>query len=141
MDKSPFQRVAGRDLGAEMRRGSSPRLWPPAAVLGSLCGNQARRLGVGWLLILGLATVADGQEAVRLSMAGEAAAAAQRRANSTIGYYNLKLGPTAWNFNAGLGVDYNSNVNYTEDDPEADFIFRPHDRRANALAGHGPEQH
>lgn len=125
MDKSPFQRVAGRDLGAEMCRGSSPRLWPPAAVVGSFCGNHARRLGAGWFLLLGLATVANGQEAVRLSMAGEAAAAAQRRANSTIGYYNLKLGPTAWNFNAGLGVDYNSNVNYTEDDPEADFVIRP----------------
>jgi hypothetical protein len=82
-------------------------------------------LGAGWLLLLGLATVADGQEAVRMSMAGEAAAAAQRRAASTIGYYNLKLGPTAWNFNAGLGVDYNSNVYNTEDDPEGDFIFRP----------------
>jgi len=76
-------------------------------------------------LLLGLATVANGQEAVRLSMAGEAAAAAQRRAASTSGYYNLKLGPTAWNFGAGLGMEYNSNVNNTEDDPEGDLLFRP----------------
>jgi hypothetical protein len=60
-----------------------------------------------------------------MSMAGAQAAAAQRRAASTIGYYNLKLGPTAWNFGAGLGVDYNSNVNNTEYNPEGDFIFRP----------------
>jgi hypothetical protein len=58
-------------------------------------------------------------------MASAEAAAAQRRAASTIGYYNLKLGPTTWNFNAGLGVDYNSNVNNTEYNPEGDFIFRP----------------
>ena len=80
---------------------------------------------MGSLLFLGLATVAQGQEAVRMSMAGAAAAAAQRQAASTIGYYNLNLGPTAWNFGAGLGVDYNSNVNYSENNPEGDFIFRP----------------
>ncbi len=60
-----------------------------------------------------------------MSLASAEAAAARRRAASTVGYYNLKLGPTAWNFGAGLGVDYNSNVNYTESNPEGDFIFRP----------------
>jgi hypothetical protein len=68
---------------------------------------------------------AHGQEAVRLSMASAEAAAARRRAASSMGYYNLKLGPTDWRFGAGLGVDYNSNVNYTEENPEGDFIFRP----------------
>ena len=72
-----------------------------------------------------LVTAARGQEAVRMSLASAEAAAARRRAASTVGYYNLKLGPTAWNFGAGLGVDYNSNVNYTESNPEGDFIFRP----------------
>ena len=60
-----------------------------------------------------------------MSMASAEAAEARRRAATTIGYYNLKLGPTAWNFGVGLGVDYNSNVNNTESNPEADFIFRP----------------
>ena len=58
-------------------------------------------------------------------MASAAAAKARRGADSTLGYYNLKLGPTAWNFGAGLGMDYNSNVNNTESNPEGDFIFRP----------------
>jgi len=60
-----------------------------------------------------------------MSIASAEAAEARRWAATTIGYYNLKLGPTAWKFGAGLGVDYNSNVNYTESDPEWDFIFRP----------------
>jgi hypothetical protein len=78
------------------------------------------------LLVLGLATTAQGQESIRMSMASAAAAEARQRAASTIGYYNLKLGPTAWNFGADLGLDYNSNVNYSQTDPEGDFIFRPH---------------
>ena len=60
-----------------------------------------------------------------MSMASSEAAEARRRAASTIGYYNLKLGPTAWNFGTGLGLDYNSNVYYTEANPSADLIFRP----------------
>jgi hypothetical protein len=91
----------------------------------------ARRQGcVAWAVALlflapGTLTPARGQEAVQMSIASEQAAAARRQAASTIGYYNLKLGPTAWNFGAGLGTEYNSNVYYTESNPEGDFIFRP----------------
>jgi hypothetical protein len=77
------------------------------------------------LLVPGTLTPARGQEPVRMSIASEQAAEARRRAATTIGYYNLKLGPTAWNFGTGLEVDYNSNVNLTESNPEGDFIFRP----------------
>ena len=70
-------------------------------------------------------TMSRGQEAVRMSIASAEAAEARRKAATTVGYYNLKLGPTAWNFGAGLGVDYNSNVNNVESNPEGDFIFRP----------------
>ena len=58
-------------------------------------------------------------------MASAAAAEARRKAASTTGYYNLKLGPTAWNFSAGLGLEYNDNVNLTQNSPEADLIFLP----------------
>jgi hypothetical protein len=117
--------VARRVLGGGMRLGllfgqSSPGAGPLKFGEHSVWSPVA----AGFLL-LGLATAVRGQEAVRMSMAGAAAAAAQRQAASTIGYYNLKLGPTAWNFGAGLGVDYNSNVNNTEDNPEGDLIFRP----------------
>ena len=79
----------------------------------------------GVCLFLELLTVARGQEAVRMSIASAEAAEARSKAASTIGYYNLKLGPTAWNFGAGLGVQYNSNVNNVESNPEGDFIFSP----------------
>jgi hypothetical protein len=76
------------------------------------------------LLLPGLGP-ARGQEAVRMSIASAEAAAARHRAATTVGYYNLKLGPTAWNFSTGLGLDYNSNVYNVESNPEGDFIFRP----------------
>lgn len=60
-----------------------------------------------------------------MSIASAQAAEARRQAATTIGYYNLKLGPTAWNFGTGLGVAYNSNVNTTESNPEGDIIFSP----------------
>jgi len=60
-----------------------------------------------------------------MSIASAQAAEARRRTATTVGDYNLKLGPTTWNFGAGLGVAYNSNVNYTESNPEGDFIFSP----------------
>jgi hypothetical protein len=70
-------------------------------------------------------TAARGQEAVRMSIASEQAAEARRKAATSVGYYNLQLGPTAWNFTAGLGMDYNSNVYLTEDNPQGDFILSP----------------
>jgi hypothetical protein len=93
-----------------------------------LVKQQARR--VAWaaallLLLAGTLTPAWGQEAVRMSIASEQAAEAQHRAAATVGYYNLKLGPTAWNFGTGLGVQYNSNVQLVDNQPEGDFIFTP----------------
>jgi len=77
------------------------------------------------LLLAGLLTPARGQEAIQMSIASAEAAEARHKTASTIGYYDLKLGPTAWNFGTGLEVDYNSNVYNTEFNPEGDFIFRP----------------
>lgn len=69
---------------------------------------------------------AQGQEALRISMAGDLAAARQQADNS-IGYYNLLLGPTAWRFSSGLALEYNDNVRLqqTGQGDEGDFIFRP----------------
>jgi hypothetical protein len=82
-------------------------------------------LGAALLLLLGLPRAAQAQESVRMSLASAAAAEDRQKAASSFGYYNLKLGPTAWSFSATLGVDYNDNVNYTETNPEGDIIFRP----------------
>ena len=71
------------------------------------------------------AASAPAQEALRQSMAGEAAEEASRQAASSVGYYNLMLGPVAWRFSSGLEADYNDNVNLRPNNPDGDFIFRP----------------
>jgi hypothetical protein len=71
------------------------------------------------------AGTAPAQEALRQSLAGEAAAAAGKQAASTIGYYNLMLGPVAWRFSSGLSSEYNDNVNLRPSNPDGDFIFQP----------------
>ena len=65
-----------------------------------------------------------GQEALRISMAGDLAAATRQQAESSIGYYNLLWGPVAWRFSPGLGMDYNDNVR-DQQNAQGDFILRP----------------
>jgi hypothetical protein len=67
---------------------------------------------------------ARGQESLRISMAGDIAAESRQQNNSSIGYYNLLLGPTAWRFSSGLGLEFNSNVRL-QADAESDLIIRP----------------
>jgi len=84
------------------------------------------RIGVPLLFLLGLwAGGVRGQESVRLSIASSQAAEARHRAESTVGFYNLKLGPTGWRFGTALAIEYNDNVDNQEVNPESDFIFRP----------------
>src|SRR5438552_13461077 len=66
-----------------------------------------------------------GQETVRMSLAGAEAAEARRKANSSIGYYNLKLGLAAVRVSSSLGIEGNDNVNNTATNAEADVSFRP----------------
>jgi len=67
--------------------------------------------------------IVRGQEALRISTAGDLAAAARQQAESSIGYYNLLWGPVAWRFSSGLAVDYNDNVRLQAQNAEGDFIF------------------
>ena len=60
-----------------------------------------------------------------MSLASAQAAEARHLAATTIGYYNLQLGDSYWNFSAALGADYDSNVNLTQQNAEDDYIFRP----------------
>lgn len=75
--------------------------------------------------LLWLAKAAYSQEALRMSLAGDVAAENQRQAESTIGYYNVLLGPVACRFSSGLELDYNDNVKYQSQNREGDFILRP----------------
>jgi hypothetical protein len=76
------------------------------------------------------------QEALRVSLAGQEAAEARRRAATAPGYYNLKLGDWRLRFSSMFGVEYDDNVNLEDtsigsgtnrisNNPESDFILRP----------------
>ena len=84
-----------------------------------------RRLFVIASGVMLFAGTAPAQEALRQSLAGEAAATASQQAVATVGYYNLKLGPVAWRFSSALDAEYDDNVKLVPSQPEGDFIFRP----------------
>lgn len=65
------------------------------------------------------------QDALRMSLAGDLAAETQRQAANSLGYYNLQMGPTAWRFSSGLGLQYNDNVRLQSQNQQGDFIVRP----------------
>jgi hypothetical protein len=86
--------------------------------------SQVIALMTIFFVILSDASV-RGQEALRLSLAGDSVAQANQRAAATVGYYNLLIGPTSWSFTSGLGIFYNDNVFLEETDPKGDVIFQP----------------
>jgi hypothetical protein len=103
--------------------------------------SSARRIGLAALVaVLCAAPLTRAQDAIRPSLAGEAAAEARRQAIDKIPY-NLQVGPIKFRFSATMGFEYNDNVNLAEDgsfialtstgpvvlttDPQSDFILRP----------------
>ncbi len=102
---------------------------------------SARRLGLALTLSLCCAaTAVRAQDAVRPSLAGEAASEARRQSIDHIPY-NLMVGPVRLRVSATAGFEYNDNVNLASDetetfltpgglvtlstDQQSDFIFRP----------------
>ncbi|MFN2542855.1 MAG: outer membrane beta-barrel protein [Chthoniobacterales bacterium] len=76
------------------------------------------------LSLLCTASVSLGQDAVRPSLAGEAAAEARRQDIDRIPY-NLLMGPIRFRVSASAGVEYNSNINYSEVNEQEDVIITP----------------
>lgn len=80
-----------------------------------------------------LASIASGQEALRISLAGEEAAAARRAAfehqsgNVDLGFASLLVG-------AALTLELNDKVNYSDFDAQEDIIVRP----SGSVAGSVP---
>jgi hypothetical protein len=77
-----------------------------------------------------LSGTACGQEALRQSQTGAAAAAGQQSANATVGYYNLKMGDLTLRVLSGASVQYNDNVRLRSGAAGGggapdDFIFVP----------------
>jgi hypothetical protein len=65
-----------------------------------------------------------GQESIRASLAGDAAAFARRPTLSNAGY-NLQLGPVLARFSASLGLEVNDNITLSQNNREGDLIVRP----------------
>jgi hypothetical protein len=84
-----------------------------------------KKLGAALLLpLLFAASAANAQDAIRPSLAGEAAAEARRQSIDRIPY-NLLMGPVRFRFSATAGFEYNDNINIAEENELDDFIFRP----------------
>ncbi len=64
------------------------------------------------------------QDAVRPSLAGEAAAEARRQSVEQIPY-NLLVGPIRFLFSITTGIEYNDNINLSETNKQSDVIIRP----------------
>jgi len=80
----------------------------------------ARRLALAvFVPLLCAAGILHAQDAIRPSLAGEAAAEARRQSIDKIPY-NLQVGPIKFRFSATMGVEYNDNVNLAED---GTFVF------------------
>jgi len=94
------------------------------SVGGALLVRWAGGLGC----LLALLQTGFSQEAVRASLAGEAAAAAKRKAATTIGYHNLKMGDLRLRLHASTELEANDNVNLSDQDPRSDLIVRPQAR-------------
>jgi len=74
---------------------------------------------------LAFCSAALAQEAVRMSLSGEAAEQARKSAAATPDYYNIRLGPTVWSFAAGLDFEENDNIRFDSHDAKADLALRP----------------
>jgi len=85
----------------------------------------SRRIAVAFFfpLLCGVSLV-RAQDAVRPSLAGEAASEARRQDIDRIPY-NLLVGPVRFRFSATMGVEYNDNINLAEVDEQEDIILRP----------------
>ncbi len=79
---------------------------------------------VALIPVLWTASVARSQDAIRPSLAGEAAAEARRQTFERVPY-NLLIGPVKFRFSSTFGVEYNDNINLAEVGKQDDFILRP----------------
>ena len=80
-------------------------------------------VGLVWLLLLGQMGL-QAQEALRISMAGDLAAASRKQAANSIGYYNLLWGPLSLRCSANVSTEYTDNAGNSARS-DGDLITRP----------------
>src|SRR5205085_1177672 len=83
----------------------------------------SKRIIVFALAILCVTTL-HAQDAVRPSLAGEAASEARQQDVDRLPY-NLLVGPVRFRVSATMGVEYNDNINFAENNKQDDFILHP----------------
>lgn len=76
-------------------------------------------------LVAVFTSVARAQDIARPSLGMQRAAFPMASPTVPASRYNVKLGPVKMLFNASMGVQYNSNVNVSEGNPEPDLILQP----------------
>jgi len=75
-----------------------------------------RRLAISiFVPLICLGGIVRAQDAIRPSLAGEAAAEARRQSIDKLPY-NLEVGPIKFRFSATMGIEYNDNINLSQDD-------------------------
>jgi Putative beta-barrel porin 2 len=100
-------------------------LLPMSRSLSMCLGRSLLRLGLpGFCLVLAGSFSLRAQDAVRPSLAGEEAAEARQQDIEHIPY-NLMTGPIRYRVSATFGVEYNDNINLSENNAESDFIVHP----------------
>src|SRR5882724_4490336 len=77
-------------------------------------GPSLKHIAAIFLLSLVCAPIVRSQDAVRPSLAGEAAAEARQQDIEHIPY-NLLVGPVRFRFSATFGVEYNDNINLSDE--------------------------
>ena len=92
----------------------------------SLClGRSCLRLApVCYCLLLAGILPLSAQDAVRPSLAGEQASEARRQDIEHIPY-NLMTGPIKYRVSATFGIEYNDNINLSDNNAESDVIIHP----------------
>src|SRR5437868_15418843 len=85
--------------------------------------SSSKRFAIFAMVLLCVTTV-RAQDAVRPSLAGEAASEARRQDVDRLPY-NLLLGPVRFRVSATVGIEYNDNINLSEVHEENDVIIRP----------------
>jgi len=94
-------------------------------VVSRLFGRILKEFSLLILPLLVFAPLARSQDAVRPSLAGEAASEARQQDVERIPY-NLLVGPVRFRFSATVGVEYNDNITLAQhDERQDDIIFRP----------------
>ncbi len=77
-----------------------------------------------WWALWCASGILHAQDAVRPSLAGEAASEARQQDIARIPY-NLLVGPVRFRVSATMGIEYNDNINLAQSDKQSDVIFRP----------------